>query len=72
MSEKKACASCGRNIKGTPLVVPTATNDVSNHFHASPSECAAAGEVSAPRVGQVDRRKRQKEFHRDMMGWKYE
>lgn len=72
MSDKKNCASCGRPIEGTPLVVPTANNDVNNQFHASPSECANAGEVSAPRVGQVSKRNRQKEFHRDMMGWKYE
>ena len=71
MSDKK-CASCGRGIEGNPLEVPTANNDVNNFFHTSPSDCANAGKASTPRVGQVHRRKRQQEFQRDAMGWKYE
>ena len=72
MSDKKNCASCGRPIEGTPLVVPTANNDVNNQFHASPSECSGARKVSGAKIGMINSRKRQAEFQRDAMGWKYE
>lgn len=72
MSEKKSCGSCGRPIEGTPLEVPTTSNDVASYFHASPSECANARPASRIFAGNVDKRKRQAEFQRDTMGWKYE
>ena len=72
MSENKSCGSCGRPIEGTPLEVPTLGNDVNSYFHASPSECSGARKVSGAKIGMVDSRKRQAEFQRDAMGWKYE